>query len=138
MANWHYDCDVEDVEKVTNMIIIFIHRWLRPDRELQAAVCQKLEELSPMLRAEVVEVALERTGAERQPFTARLYLAAMGQDYSLESRASTKSAAINQVLAKLAGRILQTRRDAFPSNSDASAASAAGSSGNAPLLFAAS
>ena len=95
------------------MIIIFIHRGLRPDKELQEIVCERIEQLAKQLCIEVAEVTLERSGPSGSRFTARLHLGTAGQDYSAESLDHTKVGAIDQVLANLSSQFLRSSRDSL-------------------------
>lgn len=119
------------------MIIIFIHRGLRPDKEWQEIVCERIERLAKLLPIEVAEVTLERSGPVGSLFTARIHLATAGHDYSAESRDHTKVGAIDQVLAKLTSHFHQSSRGLAPGRSILRAAKATASSWNQSLLFAA-
>ena len=120
------------------MIIIFIQRGLRADKELQEIVCERIERLAKLLPIEVAEVTLERSGPGGSLFTARIHLATAGQDYCAESRDHTKVGSIDQVLAKLSNQFHQSSRDLLPGRSILRAAKATASSWNQSLLFAAS
>lgn len=87
------------------MIIIFIHRWLRPDKELQEIICERIKRLAKLLHIEVAEVTLERNGPSGPPFTARILLAVAGPDLYAEERNHTPEATIHKVLDKLARQI---------------------------------
>lgn len=119
------------------MIIIFIHRGLRADKESQEIVCERIDRLAKLLPIEVAEVTLERSGPVGSLFTARIHLATAGQDYSAESRDHTKVGAIDQVLAKLTSHFHQSNRSLSPGRSSLRAAKATASSWNQSLLFAA-
>ena len=110
------------------MIIIFIHRGLRPDNELQKIICERIERLAKRLLIEVAEVTLELARPGGPPFTARLHLATAGEDYCAESRDRTKIGAIDQVLAKLSSQIHQSSRDLLPGSAVTRASKATASS----------
>ena len=119
------------------MIIIFIHRGLRPDSELEEHACERLERLAELMPIEVAEFTLERSGPGGALFTARIHLATAGHDYSAESQDHTKVEAIDQVLAKLSIQFHQSSRDLSSGRSNPRAAKATASSWNQSLLFAA-
>ncbi len=119
------------------MIIIFIHRGLRPDSELEEHACERLERLAELMPIEVAEFTLERSGPDGSLFTARIHLATAGHDYSAESRDQTKVGAIEQVMAKLSIQFHQSSRGLAPGRSNPRAAKATASSWNQSLLFAA-
>jgi hypothetical protein len=99
------------------MIIIFIHRGLRPDNELREIVCERIERLPKLLHIEVAEFTLERSGPGGSLFTARIHLATAGKDYCAESRGRTKTGAIEEVLANLAIQFHQSSHDLSPGRS---------------------
>lgn len=117
------------------MIIIFIHRGLQADKELQEIACERIDRLAKLLHIEVAEVTLERSGPVGSLFTARIHLATAGQDYCAESRDRTEIGAIDQVLAKLTSQFHQSSRDLLPGRSILRAAKATASSWNQSLLF---
>ena len=119
------------------MIIIFIHRGLRPDNELQKIICERIERLAKRLHIEVAEVTLERNGQSDPTFTARLHLATAGEDYCAESRDRTMIGAIDKVLAKLSIQIHPSSDDLLPGGSVTRAAKSTASSWNQLLFFAA-
>ena len=115
------------------MIIIFIHRGLRADKELQEIVCEKIERLPNLLHIEVAEFTLERSGPGGSLFTARIHLATAVKDYCAESRGRTKIGAIDQMLAKLASQFQQSSRNSSPGTSILRAAKVKASSRNQSL-----
>lgn len=117
------------------MIIIFIHRGLRANKELPEIVCERIERLAKLLPIEVAEVTLGRGVPGGSLFTARIHLATAGQGCCAESRDRTEVGAIDQVLVKLSNQLLKSSRNLLPGRSIPLAAKATASPWNQSLLF---